>query len=261
MTSLKQLQDSFQRGILAGDDTILTEIEDSTKEDRKARFGVYRYAYVARLAEVLGEDYEALHAYLGDAAFAKLAKAYIAAHPSDRRSVRDFGRHIPGFLRGNAAYALHPELAEIASLEKALIDAFDGPDAKPLRLADLGEIAPGDWPRLVFQPHPTACRLNFATNAAEIWSALHDGTAPPKAEPRAESQAVLVWREDATARFRPLLAEEAMMWDEAARGTRFGVLCEMVATFGGEEGAERRAATYLKGWAGTEMLAGYRAGS
>jgi hypothetical protein len=49
-----------------------------------------------------------------------------------------------------------------------------------------------------------------------------------------------------------------MMWDEAAKGVRFGVLCEMVATFGGEDDAELRAATYLKGWVDTGMLAGCR---
>ena len=49
-----------------------------------------------------------------------------------------------------------------------------------------------------------------------------------------------------------------MIWDEAARGTRFGVLCEMVATFGGKAGAELRAAAYLRDWAGTGMLAGCR---
>src|SRR5207344_3381256 len=43
-------------------------------------------------------------------------------------------------------------------------------------------------------------------------------------------------------------SEEAMMWDEAAAGTRFGVLCEMVATYGGEDGADFRAASYLKDW-------------
>ena len=92
MTSLKELQESFQRGILAGDDTILSEIKDSPKEKRKVLFGVYRNAYVARFAEVLADDYEQVHAYLGDAGFAKLAKSYIAAHPSDRRSARYFGR-------------------------------------------------------------------------------------------------------------------------------------------------------------------------
>jgi hypothetical protein len=40
-----------------------------------------------------------------------------------------------------------------------------------------------------------------------------------------------VWRQDVTARFRPLGPEEAMMWNEAASDTRFDVLYEMVATW------------------------------
>jgi hypothetical protein len=52
-----------------------------------------------------------------------------------------------------------------------------------------------------------------------------------------------------------------MMWDEAAKGVRFGVLCEMVATFGGEQDAELRAASYLKGWVDTGMLAGLQIAS
>ena len=142
MKSLRELQDSFQRGILAGDDAILTEVNDSAKEQRKVLFGVYRNAYVARLAEILGEDYEQLHAYLGDQAFAKLVKAYIAANPSDQRSARWFGRHLPDFRRARAAtFAKHPEIGEIAELEKALADAFDGPDAAPLGIEALAAIA------------------------------------------------------------------------------------------------------------------------
>jgi hypothetical protein len=45
-----------------------------------------------------------------------------------------------------------------------------------------------------------------------------------------------------------------MMWDEAVKGVRFGVLCEMVATFGGEDDAELRAASYLKDWIDMGML-------
>ena len=62
MKSLRELQDTFQRGILAGDDAILAEVKDSAKEERKVLFGVYRNAYVARLAEIVGDDYEQLHA-------------------------------------------------------------------------------------------------------------------------------------------------------------------------------------------------------
>ena len=143
MKSLKELQDTFQRGILAGDDAILAEVNDSDKEQRKVLFGVYRNAYVARLAEILHDDYEQLHAYLGDRAFAKLVKAYIDANPSDQRSARWFGRHLPAFVRDSEAYAKHPEAAEIAQLEKALADAFDGPDAEPLGIEALAALAPG----------------------------------------------------------------------------------------------------------------------
>ena len=165
------------------------------------------------------------------------------------------------FSKTDAGFAKHPELAEIASLEKALADAFDGPDAEPLKLARLAEIAPELWAKLVFTPHPTAIRLTFTTNAADIWSALREETAPPPARLLPEPQALLVWRQDVTARFRTLGPEEAMMWDEAAAGTRFGVLCEMVATYGGEEGADFRAATYLKDWVDMESLADCRLAS
>jgi hypothetical protein len=255
MSSLKELQETFQRGILAGDDTILSEVKNSSKEERKVLFGVYRNAYVSRLAEVVGEDYEQVHAYLGDEGFAKLVMAYIAAHPSDQRSVRWFGRHFPVFVRSSEAYADHPEVAELAALEKALTDAFDGPDAKPLSITELATIPAKDFPSLVFQAHPTVLRLTFDTNAGDIWSALKEETAPPKPTRLPEPQAVAVWRQDFTARYRPLPAEEAMMWDEAAKGVRFGVLCEMVATFAGEDEAELRAATYLRNWVDTGMLA------
>jgi Putative DNA-binding domain len=256
MTSLKEIQARFQAGILASDDTILGDVRDSPREKRSVLFGVYRHAYVARLAEILSKDYEQLHAYLGDEGFAKFAAAYVVAHPSDRRNARWFGRHLPRFAKETAPFAGHPEIAEIAALEKALDDAFDGPDDTPLAIADLGAIPAEDWPRLTFGPHPTVLRLKFITNAADIWSALKKETKPPAPKRLPEPQALIVWRLGLMAHFRPLEAEEAMIWDEAAQGVRFGVLCEMVATFAGEAEAELRAATYLKTWIDSGMLAG-----
>ena len=258
MKSLRELQESFQRGILAGDDSILAEVNDSAKEQRSVLFGVYRNAYVARLAEILADDYAQLHAYLGDQAFVTLVKAYIDANPSDQRSARWFGRRLPDFVRENGNYAKHPELAEIADLEKALADAFDGPDAAPLKIGALATLPPEAWPHLTFEPHPTASRLSFRTNAADIWAALKQETAPPKPIQFPEPQAIVVWRQDFMARFKPLTAEEAMMWNEAAKGVSFGVLCEMVATFAGQDEADLRAAAYLRGWVDMGALAGFR---
>ena len=46
----------------------------------------------------------------------------------------------------------------------------------------------------------------------------------------------------------------------AERGVGDGVLCEMVATFAGTDGAELRAASYLKDWVDTGMLTNCRIG-
>ena len=55
---------------------------------------------------------------------------------------------------------------QIADLEKALADAFDGPDAAPLTIGALAT-SPEAWPHLTFEPHPTASRLSFRTNAED----------------------------------------------------------------------------------------------
>jgi len=255
MTRLKDLQARFQAGIVSGDDAILTDINDNDRENRRTLFGVYRNAYVLRLAEILGRDYELTHAYLGDQTFSDLAQGYIAKHPSDKRNARWFGRYLPEFARKTAPFSEHKEVAELAALEKALADAFDAADAQPVTIEELAAIPPEDWANLVFSPHPTAKRLRFKTNAADIWMALKDEAAPPEAMLLPEPQMILVWRQDLTSRFRPLCPEEAMMWAEATKGVRFGVLCEMVATFAGEDGADLRAAAYLKNWLDTGSLA------
>ena len=65
-------------------------------------------------------------------------------------------------------------------------------------------IPPEAWPKLVFKPHPTAIRLTFRTNAADIWSALKSETAPPEPKHLPEPQAIVVWRQEFLSRFRPL---------------------------------------------------------
>ena len=65
---------------------------------------------------------------------------------------------------------------------------------------------------------------------------------------------LLIWREGVTPMFRELLNEEAMMWDEAANGIPFGVLCEMLATYDDPDGAAARGAGYLHGWITSGIL-------
>ena len=175
MSDFARQQAEFQRGILDGDDTVLSELLDSPREKREVLFGVYRYAYGSRLLEAMRNDHELLHLYLGDEMFDEMGHAYVKARPSGHPNLRWFSQGLPAFLESTAPYAEHPELSDLAALEKALNDAFDGAEGKVVELADMAGFAPEAWSGLRFRPHPSAGRLDHSTNAAAIWLVLQRG--------------------------------------------------------------------------------------
>jgi hypothetical protein len=259
MSDFARQQGEFQRAILTGDDSVFSEILDSPKEKRETLFGVYRFAYGSRLVEAMSTEHELLHAYLGDEMFGEMGRAYVEARPSEHPNLRWFSQGLPEFLKSNAPYNNYPVLSDLAALEKALNDAFDGKDAPVVALSDLAGFAPEVWNDLKFIAHPTAARLDLATNASAIWLAMKNEENPPDAEVMAEPCRMLVWRQDMTPMFRELSVEEAMMWDEAAIGIPFGVLCSMLATYDDPDGAAARGAGYLHGWVTSGLLAGVTA--
>jgi hypothetical protein len=254
MSDFARQQADFQRGILTGDDTVLAEIQDSPREKRETLYGVYRYAYGSRLVEAVRNDHELLHRYLGDETFDEMGHAYVKARPSQHPNLRWFSQGLPEFLKTAEPYSNHPALSDLAALEKALNDAFDAAEGPVLELAAMAAFAPEAWPGLKFEPHPSTARLDLSTDAAAIWLALKHDETPPDAAALQEPSRLLVWRQGVTPMFRELPIEEAMMWDEAANGIPFGVLCEMLATYDDPDGAAARGAGYLHGWITSGIL-------
>src|SRR5439155_2319066 len=164
MSDFARQQSDFQRGILAGDDGVLTEILDSPREKRDTLFGVYRYAYGSRLVEAMRNDHELLHAYLGDEMFDEMGHAYVKARPSEHPNLRWFSQGLPDFLKSAKPYSDHPVLSDLAALEKALNDALDRPEGKVIELHDMAGFAPEAWSDLTFQPHRTSSLLHVASN-------------------------------------------------------------------------------------------------
>ena len=254
MSDFARQQADFQRGILTGDDTVLAEILDSPREKRETLYGVYRYAYGSRLVEAMRNDHELLHLYLGDEMFDEMGHAYVKARPSEHPNLRWFSQGLPEFLKTAEPYCDHPVLSDLAALEKALNDAFDAAEGPVLELTAMAAFAPEAWPDLKFRPHPSAARLDLSTNAAAIWLALKNDETPPDAAALEDPSRLLIWRQDVTPMFRELPTEEAMMWDEAANGIPFGVLCEMLATYDDPDSAAARGAGYLHGWITSGIL-------
>lgn len=254
MTSLKKLQNDFQKALLGGDLSILSQIPDSPKEKNDVLLGVYQYAYRARLQEFLTHDYPQLHGYLGDDQFSTLSLDYIGNNPSHHPNARWFGDNLPDFLAKTNPYSNQGQLHELAQLEKALNSVFDECEEQVLTLPQLGKIPPDQWPSLVFRPLKATKRLNFTTNAVELWNALVKEDIPPEVQHQSDPYPMLVYRDDFQSSFRSLPYDEAMMWDKMADGVPFGVLCELMAAYGGEDKAAMQAASYLHGWISAALI-------
>ena len=253
---LAELQAAFQAALLSGDDLVLSALVDSPHEARGRLLSVYRSAYRLRLLEFLRNDFPVLLAHAGAEEFAALSAGYIAANISSNPNARWYGKRLPGFLAATPPWSERRECADIASLEWALGEVFDAADDRRLVIADLAVLQPEDWPGVSFSPHPATRRINLATNARAIWRSLTRGEPAPAVERLVEPDRLVAFRPDLTSMLRPMSYEEAMMWDEMANGITFGVLCEMVAMYGGDDDAAARAGGYLTSWIAAGMLAG-----
>ncbi|MGI9330937.1 MAG: HvfC/BufC N-terminal domain-containing protein, partial [Gammaproteobacteria bacterium] len=98
MSGLAERQAQFQAHLTHGADDVAAHIVGDEKADSATRLQVYFQAYRLRLIDVLQNDFEGLHALLGDEAFSRMVQAYLEEHPSRHPSVRWFGQHLPAFL-------------------------------------------------------------------------------------------------------------------------------------------------------------------
>ena len=246
--SLAEVQSLVLKGVVEGDDDALALVRHPPKDTTRTMFGVYRNAYVLRLIEFIGHDYERLKLLMRDG-FDAMARGYIKAHPSDTPNARWYARHLPAFLASQKPWSEQPALADLATLEKALNDAFDAPDDPLFTLADLATFDPLAIAEAKVSFHSSAIRLTAITNVTDLWSS------PDAATHRLGSAIeLLVWRQGGSSRFRVLAAEEAMAIDSARKGVPFGVLCEMIALMDDPENAALRAAGYLRNWIETEIV-------
>ncbi len=248
MKQLAAVEARFQENVLTGNPAINGEIEGHSEEFRNTRLAIYRDAYRLRLIEVLGTDYEVLHAYLGDELFNALAGDYIAARPSTFRNVRWFGGKLAEFLGAAPRYAEHPELAELAQFEWSLGQAFDSRDEDAVRFEEVAAVPPEAWAELRFRPHPSLRRMELRTNAVAIWKDISNEGHSCAPETLPGPVAWAVWRKQHSPFFRSLENDEAWALKAMLSHASFGEICAGLCEWVAEEQAAARAAGMLRGW-------------
>lgn len=134
----------------------------------RERLEIYSRSYWYRILDSLYDDFPGLRAIIGDEAFQKLSRAYLAAHPSQSFTMRNLGQGLEVWLRGRRRYTegRHALALDMVRLEWAHIEAFDGPSAKPLGPEDLLELSPDL--RMALQPHLHLLELRYAVDDLRI---------------------------------------------------------------------------------------------
>ena len=134
-------------------------LRPSTSLGPEQRLGIYVDAYMARLVEALEEDFPALAQRLGQRAFHRLCRAYLERHPSRSRSLNPLGRKLPNVLsEGSAA-------RDLARLEVAMSEVFDGAAVEPLRPLGFARLTPEKLAGMRLACVPTLRLLELAHDA------------------------------------------------------------------------------------------------
>jgi hypothetical protein len=108
------------------------------------RLEIYSRSYWYRALDSLHDDFPGLRAVLGQRAFLRLSRAYLADCPSQSFTLRNLGARLPGWLQRNPQYA-RKTLAlalDMVRLEWAHIEAFDRGAEKVLGPEALIELGP-----------------------------------------------------------------------------------------------------------------------
>jgi hypothetical protein len=260
---LNAVQDLFQARLLAGDEAVRDHLTAGGPH-----LDVYGHAYLARLREVMGEDFPAVHTLLGDDEFDRAVTAYLAAYPSIERSVRWLGRAFADWLRATAPWADLPVVGDMAAFEWGLGLAFDAPDADGLPGDALAAVPPEAWPVLVFDFHPALNTFVLTHDVADFQQAVireNDPEAAPEAIPHGP-ETWAAWRDAESLRvqFRPLSEDEASGLGLAREAKTFEDICNSLAGRAVPDGADqgdaaRRAAGMLQGWVHAGWITGVSA--
>lgn len=168
----KRMAAALMRPLVAGDHIDPKVDVDYIRPNERLtsldRLEIYSRSYWYRVLDSLYEDFPGLRAVLGQRAFERLAKAYLAERPSASWTLRNLGSRLEEWLRRNPTFAGgRLDLAlDMIALEWAHIEAFDGKEDRALGPEDLLELGPSL--RIALQPYVRLIELRYPVDDLRV---------------------------------------------------------------------------------------------
>jgi hypothetical protein len=209
--------------------------------------------YFVRIHDVLREEYARTAGAVGGEVFHALVTDYLQACPPANPSLREAGARLPAFVRSHGLTAERPWLAELARLERARLEVFDGADAATVSIASLRAIEPAHFGALRLALIPAHRLLENRFSITDTWRAEDPAATPPRDAP----ERLIVWRRDVDVFHRVADADEARWLPGLAQpgGIAFEALCAELAEARADEAAAARAFELVARWASEGLLA------
>lgn len=266
--TLAQTQSLFWK-LITAPEGVVAGLEQLSSADRAAadslvrgdarlsaveRLDVYADMYFYRLRDCLKVDFEAVCAVIGEAGFHNLITDYLLVHPPSHFSLRYAGRDLPEFLACHPLLAQWPFLADLATLEWAIMESFDARDAAPLDGAALATVPEARWPALRFQVTPSLRILRLGWPVHGVWRCVQRGEPVERLE-RVDTT-LRVWRQDFRVFHRAMDTAESVALTTLAAGRSFAEVCDRIVAVDEHAGAERTL-SLLGGWLRDGLLVGY----
>jgi hypothetical protein len=186
-----------------------------TVEDR---WHIYAHGYLARIVEALGDEFRAVRRVLGPDAFESLVARYLAHCPPRSFDLAQAGDRLPDFLKADLLSRELPFLAELASLERRLAEAFVAADGDPLSWAVLQRMDPAAAANLALTLQPGATVLRSAWPLHDLWACRDLPDEEISIELEGRPSEVLVFRRGGSVRCEPLDAASASLLEQVAAG-------------------------------------------
>ena len=236
---------SAKHSLLAAQQAFMAQVLDeeepvpaSWNERQAAGMDVYRGNYRSAVVEAVIGTYEQTRRWVGEEPFKRAAIHHVITRPPSGWTIDDVGAQFDASC--TQVFGNDPEVAELAWLEWAMLEASRAADASALTPEGFGQataqFGDEDWGTMRLEFIPGASARTLDHNLHAIWQALG-------AEPFERPDFVLdtprgciVWREDDRPTFLMVDADNVRALNAAKNGSSYGEICMVLA---GEDPSEQ----------------------
>ncbi|WP_218511370.1 DNA-binding domain-containing protein [Variovorax sp. dw_308] len=230
---LEQRQRNFGKALLHTSEPMPRGLMAHGQPAATARFNVYRNNVFVGLVEALKDAYPVVARLVGGDFFAAMARVHAVLEPPKTPVMSEYGAGFPDFIGGFESVATLPYLRDVASIERAWVEAYHAVEAAPMDLQRLAGIGPEQLSQLRFTLHPSLRVVRSRFPAFSIWRMNTEGDTPSAVDIESGAEDTLILRPQAEVEARLLPRGAAIFIEGLASG---GTVAEAVELAIGVEG-------------------------